>query len=107
VKAATASYAFTYASTCETVVGRLTVVRMTAVKFKPLIFSMHGFFLLNFTYISILVKSNGFCLFSAQFSYVIVDLRKSECHVEISDRRAPVSVAHDKEKSFLRALQFQ
>jgi hypothetical protein len=61
----------------------LTVIYMTAAKFKPLIFSVSGFALSNVANILIFMILDGFCLLSAWFCYVIINVwyRKSLMHI--------------------------
>jgi hypothetical protein len=61
-----------------------TVVSLTTAKFKPLVFSVPGFVLSYAANMFILMVLCDFCLFPAQFCYIIVYTRKVENRVQIT-----------------------
>jgi hypothetical protein len=63
------------------------VVSLTTSKFMPLIFSLSGFTLSYTANMFILMIPYDFCLFPAQFCYIIVYIRKVKSCVQIADRR--------------------
>jgi hypothetical protein len=79
-----------------------TGVSLTTSKFKPLIFSMSGFTLSYTTNMFILMIPYDFCLFPAQFCYIIIYMWKVKSCVHITDRSAPWKVSKVKVKVMLR-----
>jgi hypothetical protein len=76
-------------------------------KFKPLMFSVSGFSYSEVAKISIFVILYDLCSLLSQFSYVIINIRYLESHVQLADRCAPRKFANSVENLVLQALQFQ
>jgi hypothetical protein len=83
-----------------------TVASLTTAKFNPLIFSTSGFALSYTTNMFILMILYDFCLFPAQFCYIIVYIRKVKSSVNIADRCAPWTFSSGAKDLVLQALQF-
>jgi hypothetical protein len=71
-----------------------TVVSLTTAKLKALIFSMSGFALYYTANMFILMIPYDFCLFHAQFCYIIIYIWKIKSCVHIADRCAPWEILH-------------
>jgi hypothetical protein len=84
-----------------------TVVRLTAAKFKPLMFSMSDFALPNMADICIFMILCNLCLLPASFYNIIVDVRNIESLMQFSDWCAPRKVANGAENLVAQVLQFQ
>jgi hypothetical protein len=82
-----------------------TVVHMTAVKFKPLIFSMSGFVMSNVANNFIFMVVDDFCLLPVWFCYVIINVRNLESLMHIANRCGPRKIANGAEKPILQKLQ--
>jgi hypothetical protein len=65
--------------------SHLTVVSLTAARFKPLIFSLSGFTLSYTANMFILMIWYDFCILPAQFCYTIIYIQKTEGLVQIVD----------------------
>jgi hypothetical protein len=83
-----------------------TVVSLTTAKFNPLIFSTSGFTLSYTANMFIIMILYDFCLFTAQFYYIIVYIRKVESYVQIADRCARWKISSGAQNRDLQALQF-
>jgi hypothetical protein len=81
-----------------------TVVSLTTVKFKPLVFSTSGF-TLSYT-ANIFMILDDFSLLPAQFCYIIVYIRKVENCAQIADRCAPWKISNGVQNLVLNVLQF-
>jgi hypothetical protein len=80
--------------------------KLTATKFKPLIFSMSGFALSFTANKFILMILYDFCLLSSKLCYIIVYIGKVGSRVQIADRCAPWKISSGAENLVLYALQF-
>jgi hypothetical protein len=80
-----------------------TVIHMTAAKFKPLIFSVSGFALSNVANILIFMILDEFCLLSAWFCYVIINVWYMKSLMHISNRFAFRKIANCAENLILQS----
>jgi hypothetical protein len=89
--------------------GRLvtvTVVSLTATKFKPHIFSACRFTLSYAVHMFIIMILYDFYLLPAQFCYIVIYLQKVESRVQIMDWCAPWKIFCFAENPVLWALEF-
>jgi hypothetical protein len=82
------------------------VAGLTTSKFKPLIFSMCGFTLSYNANMFFLMIPYGFCLFPAQFCYIIIYTWKVTSCVHIADGCEPWKISNGVQNLVLQALQF-
>jgi hypothetical protein len=79
---------------------------LTAAKFEPLVFSMPGLALSYAAKMFVHMILYDFCMFLAEFSYIIVYIGKVESRVQIADQCEPWKISNGAEKFILQALQF-
>jgi hypothetical protein len=81
-----------------------TVVSLTISKFKPFMFSVSGFALSYTANMFILMILYDFCLFRAQFCYIIVYIWKLKSCVKVANRWAPWNISNGAQNLDLQAL---
>jgi hypothetical protein len=83
------------------------MVRLTATKLKPLIFSVSGFIFSDVMNVCIFTILYDHCLLHAQFCYVIINIQYLESHVQLADQCALWKFTNGAENLVLQELQFQ
>jgi hypothetical protein len=83
-----------------------TVLSLTTAKFKPLIFSMSPFTVSYTMNVFILMILYDFCLFPAQFYYIIIYIEEAESRVQIANPCGRRKISSGADSLVLQALQF-